>query len=354
MLSLFESGEYSDFSIACNDRVFKVHKAIVCPQSPVLAAAINGDFQVGSIPYSHFIQGIDADYCIQEAKTGVVKIDGFDVDTVEAMINFLYGKMTGILQEPVLKAEAKTAGGASTMMTKEEYHAKQSEDDIRTKLLGLVQMNAIADYYDVATLRAHTNVGIRELFEVNEWTTETFLDAANATASSTGDVVLHHMFAEFTAKYVEELNSDHCEPDFDGLVSLKSFAVTLMEHSSSHIQRLKRSLNLTKTKLNMSKEALAKVLETIKEERKETEKLRLELAESKATHAEAYVSRVEHEVELVSRIYERYDAVLPEIQNIRDELGQWATMYHFDTRLLQQRLDKVVRDMREAKYIKKD
>ncbi len=45
---LFSSGRYSDLTIKCQGRVFKVHRAIVCLQSKPLAAAIEGGFKVGS------------------------------------------------------------------------------------------------------------------------------------------------------------------------------------------------------------------------------------------------------------------------------------------------------------------
>jgi hypothetical protein len=43
---LFDSGEYSDLKLVCEGREFKVHKVVVCTQSPVLAAAVRGPFQV--------------------------------------------------------------------------------------------------------------------------------------------------------------------------------------------------------------------------------------------------------------------------------------------------------------------
>ena len=43
---LLRSEKYSDLVIKCQDEEFKVHKAIVCSQSPVLAAACDGEFKV--------------------------------------------------------------------------------------------------------------------------------------------------------------------------------------------------------------------------------------------------------------------------------------------------------------------
>jgi len=49
--SIFKSEKYSDLIIRCGDRVFKVHRAIVCPRSHFFSAACDGPFQAsgGSI-----------------------------------------------------------------------------------------------------------------------------------------------------------------------------------------------------------------------------------------------------------------------------------------------------------------
>jgi len=42
-----ESGEFSDLKFASNGQEFKVHQLVVCMQSPVIKAAIQGGFKVG-------------------------------------------------------------------------------------------------------------------------------------------------------------------------------------------------------------------------------------------------------------------------------------------------------------------
>lgn len=49
--ALLDSGEYSDFTLMCENQEFPVHKGIVCSQSPVIAAAMRGDFQVYTYPF---------------------------------------------------------------------------------------------------------------------------------------------------------------------------------------------------------------------------------------------------------------------------------------------------------------
>lgn len=43
---LLKSGQFSDLTLVCRDQEFNVHKAVVCAQSQVLAAAIREPFQV--------------------------------------------------------------------------------------------------------------------------------------------------------------------------------------------------------------------------------------------------------------------------------------------------------------------
>ena len=44
--SLMKSAKYSDLTLICNEVELRVHRAIVCSQSPVLSAACDGAFTV--------------------------------------------------------------------------------------------------------------------------------------------------------------------------------------------------------------------------------------------------------------------------------------------------------------------
>jgi len=46
LAQLMGSEKYSDLKLVCEGHEFRVHKAIVCSQSPVLTAACDGAFQV--------------------------------------------------------------------------------------------------------------------------------------------------------------------------------------------------------------------------------------------------------------------------------------------------------------------
>ncbi|CAI6088670.1 unnamed protein product [Clonostachys chloroleuca] len=84
------SGEYSDMKLVCQGCEFKVHKVVVCTQSPVLATAIQGVFQ--------------------ESRTGIINIENFEPSTVSRMVEFLY---TGDYDDPLFP---HTEGFAASLL----------------------------------------------------------------------------------------------------------------------------------------------------------------------------------------------------------------------------------------------
>ena len=68
--TLYSTGKYSDLTIVCQSRESKIHKSIVCMQSKVLAAAVDGNFK--------------------EATTGRIDLDDNEPHIVENMLSFLY------------------------------------------------------------------------------------------------------------------------------------------------------------------------------------------------------------------------------------------------------------------------
>ena len=44
--SLYKDEKYSDLTVSCGPRTFKLHRAVVCPQSPFFEKACSGGFKV--------------------------------------------------------------------------------------------------------------------------------------------------------------------------------------------------------------------------------------------------------------------------------------------------------------------
>ncbi|QSZ36585.1 hypothetical protein DSL72_006465 [Monilinia vaccinii-corymbosi] len=69
--ALYDTGKYADMKIRCEDKVFDVHRAVVCMRSPVIAGAMDNDRW-------------------KEAAMGEYNMGDDELPIVEAMIHYLY------------------------------------------------------------------------------------------------------------------------------------------------------------------------------------------------------------------------------------------------------------------------
>jgi len=153
---LLRSEKYSDLTIVCQGRGFKVHKAILCPQSEVISKLCDID--------------------MLERKTGVIEHEEFDADTVERMIDFAYEKEYKVVRRPGYEPthavedsitgvgslaieDAPTAGGIT--LQQDTADAPMPDDEEPTELSFTdkwvihARVYGLADYYDMRELRAH-------------------------------------------------------------------------------------------------------------------------------------------------------------------------------------------------------
>merc|ERR1739844_324708 len=70
MGKLFKAKEFADAKIFCDGKTFECHKSVMACQSDVFAAMFSNS--------------------MTEANSGVVKIDDFDAEVIETMIDFIY------------------------------------------------------------------------------------------------------------------------------------------------------------------------------------------------------------------------------------------------------------------------
>ncbi|KAH8709824.1 Speckle-type POZ protein-like [Beauveria bassiana] len=159
---LLESGQFSDLTLVCGDKQFNVHKAVVCAQCRVLAAAIREPFQA--------------------SKTGKIVIEEYDTDTVEKMVEFLY-----------------------TGDYKPQFHQDEETNDDEVPEEDPVQhvlVNSIADYYDIKALADLSKEKLQHaLRDANK---SHLLEAATVALSRTGDTTVHAMLAEEIAKNIRQ------------------------------------------------------------------------------------------------------------------------------------------------------
>ncbi|KAL1911543.1 hypothetical protein Sste5344_002504 [Sporothrix stenoceras] len=250
ILALYESGDYSDLTIKCQDRVFNVHKAVICPQSPVIAAA--------------------------ESETNVLEVNDYDVEVVEVFILFMYGKRSGLLADNVEQLQPRTAAEATpakdttdtttsisfqsslatgtvattaTTTTATGKHHKPcrysllNEEQMLSTLQCLVQINCIADYYDVRGLRFCTRDEIGRLMQAHTGTSK-LLAAANIVSSSTGDTRLHHLFIKHMVLHMKGLMEYTDTEEFQNIIALDCFVPKLMEYTQARFEAAVEELKL--------------------------------------------------------------------------------------------------------------
>ncbi|KAM3557984.1 hypothetical protein ARSEF4850_004811 [Beauveria asiatica] len=158
------SEEYCDMSFSCNGELLKVHKAVVCPQSSVIRAAMNPGFQ--------------------ESENSNVNMDAFTPESVRRFRQFLYTKDYDTINiqdkgaKPADNATAdhsSRAASAADSTNKATSAARGSSPDgevdhpaardptFRT-ILAHTRMNAMGDYFDVPELVKFANARINAAF----------------------------------------------------------------------------------------------------------------------------------------------------------------------------------------------
>ncbi|KAI1113513.1 hypothetical protein F5Y14DRAFT_441773 [Nemania sp. NC0429] len=195
--------KYSDLILECDGQEFNVHRAQVCAQSPVFAAALESDFI--------------------EAKTGRVKVS-FEIESVRRMIEFMYTGDYQLAYNSALDLISSESGVHDTSATNERQgdgeidtavEALKLSDSMSDRLISHGRMNIIADYYDIAGLAKLSSAKTQEIL-ANEWSVELFCDLLQQCLHSTRDKTYFRMLAAEAGKHIDELSERHVF-DEDGL-----------------------------------------------------------------------------------------------------------------------------------------
>ncbi|EHK49218.1 hypothetical protein TRIATDRAFT_315549 [Trichoderma atroviride IMI 206040] len=215
---LMTSGNFSDLKLVCQGKEFKIHKLVACSQSSVIATALKGDFK--------------------EAQSGIITIEQFDAETVRRMVEYLY---TGDYDQIKAKSNAATSVALTTPTTAASTASSTTPSTaasitpstafsttpsttpsgassiapsitssttpallVTNGTLQHVQVNAIADYYEVPGLAQLANRKIQQTY-LASWDLNAFVASAKAAINDSGDKSLHNMMALFTAQKLKEL-----------------------------------------------------------------------------------------------------------------------------------------------------
>ncbi|RBR22338.1 uncharacterized protein FIESC28_04532 [Fusarium coffeatum] len=156
--SILASGQFSDFTLVCEGQEFRLHQAVVCPQSLVLNAALCGEFK--------------------EATTKVVTVQGFDISTVKRLVSFFYTRDYDVklptenthAEDTVITDANDNGWGNTTSESNDQAGSKAKTDAAEKKkadaiqvLLFHLEVNAIADYYNIPGLRDLAESKIRNI-----------------------------------------------------------------------------------------------------------------------------------------------------------------------------------------------
>ncbi|TAQ87236.1 hypothetical protein B7494_g4422 [Chlorociboria aeruginascens] len=199
---LLNSGKYADLTIRCGTTTFRLHCAIVCTRSPVIAAAVDGQFMEAAMR--------DIDYSIEE------------LPILNAMINYLYmGDYDdqvgneGQAYEDTLPPSSSTRSSISrnrevnptqfdpydmpgdpppaeepqaeveVMGERKVFEAEKLEDKA-SALLFNTKVYIIADKYDIPVLKTLAKAKYERSI-ISHWNTPTFSEAAKLLWENTMD-----------------------------------------------------------------------------------------------------------------------------------------------------------------------
>ncbi|KAK4580331.1 hypothetical protein LTR86_000534 [Recurvomyces mirabilis] len=137
LANLRANERYSDLTIRCQGREFKVHKAVVCPASTVIASA--------------------CDIAMRESTTGIIEHSFFDVDTLGRMISYIYTQdyvlnntITADSNPTSNEGDPQRAGATGDM---EIFAIPAVSDLVSQELLAHTRVYGIGEYYDLVNLK---------------------------------------------------------------------------------------------------------------------------------------------------------------------------------------------------------
>ncbi|KAI0024199.1 hypothetical protein F4780DRAFT_650869 [Xylariomycetidae sp. FL0641] len=226
LAGLLNSGEYSDLTLVCESQEIPVHKNVVCTQSVVIDRCMKGGFE--------------------EAKSGRLEVN-FDLDSCRRMVNFLYTghydlKASGSDDVSIAKtdipaqedtqedsapvredaasthgddaAREDTADRKSAADQEELDHgsetsgrfAQLSSEELMSfeRSLAHVRMNAIADYYNISSLRVFALQKAATELATN-WSATVFMRVVSDAFDITNDKYLFEMAAGLAVAHMQEL-----------------------------------------------------------------------------------------------------------------------------------------------------
>ncbi|KAI8633719.1 hypothetical protein F5Y19DRAFT_470964 [Xylariaceae sp. FL1651] len=182
------TGDYSDLIIACGGKRYGVHRVVVCPQSPVITAALKGDFK--------------------EARSNTIEVM-FSPTMLKCMLDYMYTGQYN-LSPPRPASRPNSIDGVkeqSNLQPTTSINANLPQTPITQSefLIYHARVNATADYYGVTSLAQLAVSRIKNSLSAGKWSTEAFCDLLRDAAGSTGNQHFRQALVEIAAAHVFEL-----------------------------------------------------------------------------------------------------------------------------------------------------
>ncbi|CAH0019240.1 unnamed protein product [Clonostachys rhizophaga] len=183
-LALLQSGKYSDFVLACNGAEWNLHKAVVCIHSPVIKAALDGEFM--------------------EARLGRYSSDQYDVATMARLIQYLY--VGDYSSNPLL-------GGTwpSMEILQDEERQSQLQDASQPfpRCLGAeISLNVAADYFGIPALSAMTRHRAEGIIK-HHWNAATFPALLKDAEEHVLDMNLWKILIDAASTHIDSLTKSN-------------------------------------------------------------------------------------------------------------------------------------------------
>ncbi|KAI0530451.1 hypothetical protein GGR58DRAFT_231648 [Xylaria digitata] len=238
LLNVQNIKRFSDLTLNCEDESFKAHRATVCLHSPVMTAALTGEFI--------------------EAQTNEIKIS-FDLPSGKRLIDFMYTgdyhlssyTASDILSTGHMVNQISTTEGLGKEVVLVDSGGDSAANafdheqptPIYEQLISHSRMNAIADYYDIPALRTLSTEKTRSILESN-WSAKDFCDFLRDSSGSTGDWQFHQTLGTIAMEHVDEILENRLLDDIHVVRELSPYMLSkCCSQLSETRSRLKTAVN---------------------------------------------------------------------------------------------------------------
>ena len=185
--SLMDDPTDADFVIKCADREWKVHKAIISNASPTLSKMCHSE--------------------LKEGQSGVAEIVEFSADTVQFMLEYIYKRDYGLLNNNRPSTESTKPAGDDEGTDGNPVDSPVA--NLNDKLLAHIEVVGIADFCQINLLK---DLAVKKFDAVSEqgWSADGFVDVVKAVELRNGavDRELRDALQRFAAKYCTEITEN--------------------------------------------------------------------------------------------------------------------------------------------------